>query len=59
MRLFSSTLLFSQVDIVVDGGTSEYEPSTVVDCTGNEPVLIRQGKGVIAMRETESFNKFL
>ncbi|MBK6986854.1 MAG: threonylcarbamoyl-AMP synthase [Bacteroidetes bacterium] len=49
----------SQVDIVVDGGMSEFEPSTVIDCTGNEPVLIRQGKGVIAMREMESFNKFL
>ncbi|MBP6533291.1 MAG: Sua5/YciO/YrdC/YwlC family protein, partial [Bacteroidia bacterium] len=49
----------SQVDIVVDGGMSEFEPSTVIDCTGNEPVLIRQGKGIIAMREMESFNKFL
>ena len=49
----------SQVDIVVDGRMSEFEPSTVIDCTGNEPVLIRQGKGVIAMREMESFNKFL
>jgi tRNA threonylcarbamoyl adenosine modification protein (Sua5/YciO/YrdC/YwlC family) len=49
----------SQVDIVVDGGMSEFEPSTVIDCTGNEPVLIRQGKGIIAMREMDSFNKFL
>lgn len=37
----------TQVDIVIDGGTSEFEPSTVVDCTGTEPVLIRQGKGIL------------
>lgn len=37
----------SQVDIVIDGGTSTYEPSTVIDCTGNEAVLVRQGKGII------------
>ncbi|MFZ7115092.1 MAG: L-threonylcarbamoyladenylate synthase [Bacteroidota bacterium] len=49
----------SQVDIVVDGGMSEFEPSTVIDCTGNEPVLIRQGKGEIPLRGTELNNKFL
>ncbi|MBL0103931.1 MAG: threonylcarbamoyl-AMP synthase [Bacteroidetes bacterium] len=35
----------NKVDYVVDGGSSTYEPSTVIDCTGNEPVLIREGKG--------------
>jgi tRNA threonylcarbamoyl adenosine modification protein (Sua5/YciO/YrdC/YwlC family) len=34
-----------KVDYVVDGGSSTYEPSTVIDCTGNEPVLVRAGKG--------------
>jgi tRNA threonylcarbamoyl adenosine modification protein (Sua5/YciO/YrdC/YwlC family) len=34
-----------EADIVVDGGTGGTEPSTVIDCTGNLPVLVRQGLG--------------
>jgi tRNA threonylcarbamoyl adenosine modification protein (Sua5/YciO/YrdC/YwlC family) len=34
-----------QVDLVIDGGTSGNTPSTVVDFTSGEPVLIRQGLG--------------
>ena len=34
-------------EIVIDGGTGGIEPSTVVDCTSGEPVIIRQGKGVL------------
>jgi tRNA threonylcarbamoyl adenosine modification protein (Sua5/YciO/YrdC/YwlC family) len=33
------------VDIVVDGGIGSMTPSTVIDCTGSEPVLIRKGLG--------------
>ncbi|MDR0364601.1 MAG: threonylcarbamoyl-AMP synthase [Bacteroidales bacterium] len=33
------------VDIVIDGGYGDYTPSTVIDCTGDEPVVIREGKG--------------
>ena len=33
------------VDIVVDSGPGGNLPSTVVDCTGDEPVIVRQGKG--------------
>lgn len=33
------------VDIVVDGGLGNMIPSTVIDCTGDEPVLIRAGAG--------------
>ena len=32
-------------EIVIDGGIGGIEPSTVVDCTSGEPVIIRQGKG--------------
>ncbi|WP_319479126.1 L-threonylcarbamoyladenylate synthase [uncultured Draconibacterium sp.] len=32
-------------DIVVDGGFGELVPSTIVDCTSDEPSLVRQGKG--------------
>lgn len=35
----------SQVDIIIDGGIGGMVPSTVVDCTGDEPVLIRKGLG--------------
>ncbi|MEZ5010090.1 MAG: L-threonylcarbamoyladenylate synthase [Chitinophagales bacterium] len=33
------------VDMVVDGGMGGIEPSTVVDCTGDEPEILREGKG--------------
>jgi tRNA threonylcarbamoyl adenosine modification protein (Sua5/YciO/YrdC/YwlC family) len=33
------------VDVVVDGGYGGNIPSTVIDLTGDEPVLIREGKG--------------
>ena len=33
------------VDIVIDGGIGGLDPSTVVDCTQDEPVILRQGKG--------------
>jgi tRNA threonylcarbamoyl adenosine modification protein (Sua5/YciO/YrdC/YwlC family) len=35
----------NEVDIVVDGGIGGTVPSTIVDCTGDEPVLVRQGLG--------------
>ncbi len=34
-------------DLVVDGGTGEIVPSTVVDFTGDNPVIVRQGKGIL------------
>ena len=34
------------VDIVVDGGIGGIVPSTVMDCTGDEPEVIRLGLGV-------------
>lgn len=36
------------VDIVIDGGYGDNEPSTVVDCTVAEPLIIREGKGILA-----------
>ncbi len=35
------------VDIVIDGGYGDNEASTIVDCTSGEPIIIRQGKGVL------------
>ena len=33
------------VDLVIDGGIGGIEPSTVVNCTEGEAVIVRQGKG--------------
>lgn len=38
-------LLGGQVDLVIDGGNCGYEPTTVVDLTGDYPVILREGKG--------------
>lgn len=32
-------------DVVINGGYGSLDPSTIVDCTGDEPVIVRQGKG--------------
>ena len=34
-----------QVEAVIDGGYGNNEPTTVVDLTGEEPVIVRQGIG--------------
>ncbi len=39
------------VDLVVDGGVMVPNPSTVVDLSGDEPVLVREGKGDLAPLE--------
>jgi tRNA threonylcarbamoyl adenosine modification protein (Sua5/YciO/YrdC/YwlC family) len=36
-----------KVDVVIDGGHGNNEESTVIDCTGADAVIIRQGKGEI------------
>ncbi|MDO4726963.1 MAG: L-threonylcarbamoyladenylate synthase [Porphyromonadaceae bacterium] len=33
------------VDLIIDGGFGYHTPSTIVDCTGEEIEIIRQGKG--------------
>lgn len=35
------------VDAVIDGGQGGVEPSTVLDCTSDEIVVVREGKGSI------------
>lgn len=37
----------NQVALVIDAGISGLEPSTVIDLSGDDPVLIRAGKGSI------------
>ena len=35
-----------QIDIVVDGGIGGIIPSTVIDCTTDEYIILRQGEGI-------------
>ncbi len=35
----------NEVDYVIEGGMGGTTPSTIIDCTGDEPVVIRQGLG--------------
>jgi tRNA threonylcarbamoyl adenosine modification protein (Sua5/YciO/YrdC/YwlC family) len=43
------TLIFekwqNQVDLVIDGGYGENIASTIIDLTGHEPIIVREGKG--------------
>lgn len=36
-----------KVDFFIEGDDGDMEPSTIIDCTGQEPTIIRQGKGII------------
>ncbi len=36
-------LYHNQVELIIDGGAGRLYPSTVVDCTGSEPEVIREG----------------
>ncbi len=37
----------NQVDLVIDGGYGKNIASTVIDCTGEEPNVIREGLGIV------------
>jgi tRNA threonylcarbamoyl adenosine modification protein (Sua5/YciO/YrdC/YwlC family) len=39
------------IELIIDGGTIEYAPTTMIDCTGNTCVIIRQGKGIASILE--------
>lgn len=38
---------YKHVDCVIDGGPGSLEASTVIDATGSEPELVREGKGEV------------
>lgn len=38
-------VLGSRLDLIIDGGAGTLEPTTVVDLTGDAPVVMRQGRG--------------
>lgn len=37
----------NEIDCVIDGGTGGNIPSTIIDCSGDEIEIVRQGKGII------------
>ena len=37
------------VDVVIDGGYGKNEASTIVDCTNEEPIIIREGIGDLSL----------
>jgi tRNA threonylcarbamoyl adenosine modification protein (Sua5/YciO/YrdC/YwlC family) len=39
------------VDLIVDGGILKNEASSVIDLSGNAPIIIRRGKGDVSMFE--------
>ncbi|MBI1183825.1 threonylcarbamoyl-AMP synthase [bacterium] len=41
----------NRVDLVIDGGPGSTEHSTVLDCTGEEVLLIREGKGLVEIAD--------
>ncbi len=41
--------LEKQVELIIDGGSCSMEPTTVVDLSGDEPVVLRQGRGDTAL----------
>jgi tRNA threonylcarbamoyl adenosine modification protein (Sua5/YciO/YrdC/YwlC family) len=36
-----------QVDLVIDGGAGGNIPSTIIDCTADDPEIVREGKGLV------------
>ncbi len=36
------SLFGKDVDLVIDGGPGKIKPSSVIDCTGPEPIIVRE-----------------
>ncbi len=41
--------LQKQVELVIDGGACSLQPTTVVDLTGDAPVVLREGRGDVSL----------
>jgi len=39
----------NKVDLIIHGGYGNVEPSTIIDCTGNYPEVIREGLGDVSI----------
>ena len=38
----------TDADVIIDGGYCGHEPTTVIDLSGEVPLVVRQGKGDIS-----------
>ena len=47
-------LVGKRVDLVLDGGFCGREPTSLIDLTGDEPVVVRRGKGDVSVFETQA-----
>jgi L-threonylcarbamoyladenylate synthase len=54
-----SSALQTPVDVVVDVGPLDAKPSTIVDFTGDEPRLIREGESLFTQKVWKSLRKSL
>ncbi len=52
-------LLEKQVDLVIDGGAVGLDFTTVIDLTGDVPVLLRRGKGDVAPFGIEDYEHLM
>jgi len=41
--------LDTELDLVIDAGIIEFEQTTIIDCSGNNIEIVRQGKGLAPM----------
>lgn len=41
----------NQVDLIIDGGMGGLEPTTIIDLSGDKPVIRRIGQGAVAAFE--------
>jgi len=41
----------SQLDLIIDAGHCGLEPTSVIDLSGDEPVIVRRGRGDVSMFE--------
>jgi tRNA threonylcarbamoyl adenosine modification protein (Sua5/YciO/YrdC/YwlC family) len=41
-------VLGNQVDVIVDGGICGHEPTSIIDLTGDVPVVVRKGRGDVS-----------
>jgi tRNA threonylcarbamoyl adenosine modification protein (Sua5/YciO/YrdC/YwlC family) len=39
----------NKVDLIIDGGYGENIASTIIDLTGHEPIIVREGKGDVSI----------
>ena len=39
--------MYHDIDIIIDAGIGNTTPTTIIDCTEEDPIILRQGEGQI------------